>query len=183
MIEPQDLILIAIVNRQRDLEMARLLGWYRIPLRCAPKLVHVDVIAFYQTAEFNDEKWSVRYAARIQGVELTRRIELLNDEPDHPRAGEEYYKMQLGPLFTLPRPILADHWKRITFLYTTGEKLLSAETISDLDVPTHERQILWGALRDCHLQAVSTEYPSVSGWEEAIDLFLSCADYKKSEKE
>ncbi|HEY5117961.1 MAG TPA: hypothetical protein VII90_00745, partial [Anaerolineales bacterium] len=61
MIHPTDLVLIAVLNNLRDFEVLRLLGWYRIPLRCAPKIVSVDVVAFYQTAEFRGEKWSIRY--------------------------------------------------------------------------------------------------------------------------
>jgi hypothetical protein len=172
MIEPQDLFLIAVVNSQRDLEMARLLGWYRIPLRYAPKIIRVDAIAFYQTAEFGDEKWSIRYAARVRGVELVRRIDLLHDEPDHPRAGEEYYKLQLGPVFALPHPIKAGQWRRITFLYTTGEKVLSAVEVRDLTVQNNERHILWGALRDRGMECISVENEQLSGWQEAIDLFF-----------
>ena len=60
----------------------------------------------------------------------------------------EYYKVQIGQLEELPRTILADKWRRITFLYTTGEYLLDAETVNDLVVNSEERQILWKALRE-----------------------------------
>ena len=112
-----------MVNNPRDLEIARLLGWYRIPLRTAPKVVAVDYLAFYQTGAFGDEKWRIQYFAPVRGHELTTRAELLKTELDHPRAKEEYYKIQLGPLESLPKPILAETWRRITFLYTTGEYL------------------------------------------------------------
>ena len=46
------LILVAIMPARRDLEIARLLGWYRIPLRSAPKVVNVDYLAFYQASAF-----------------------------------------------------------------------------------------------------------------------------------
>jgi hypothetical protein len=48
-IHPTSLILVAVLNNPRDLEIARLLGWYRIPLRSAPKVIAVDYLAFYQT--------------------------------------------------------------------------------------------------------------------------------------
>jgi hypothetical protein len=154
-ISPASLVLVAVMNNPRDLEIARLLGWYRIPLRSAPKVVAVDYLAFYQTGAFGDEKGRIQYAAAVQGHELTTRQELLKDEPDHPRAREEYFKIQLGPLFPLPRPILADKWRRITFFYTTGEYLLEAESINELVVASDERQILWQALREraCQGQA------------------------------
>jgi len=61
-IYPDDLVLVAVVRSRRDLEIARVLGWYRVPLASAPKTMHVDWLALYQTAAFGDERWSVRYA-------------------------------------------------------------------------------------------------------------------------
>jgi hypothetical protein len=145
---PTSLILVAILNDPRDLEIARILGWYRIPLRSAPKVVAVDYLAFYQTAAFGEEKWRIQYVAPVRGHELSTRIELLQDEPDHPHAHHEYYKIQLGPLSLLPAPILAEKWRRITFLYTTGEYLLRARTLNDLVVADEQRPLLWQALRE-----------------------------------
>lgn len=54
----------------------------------------------------------------------------------------------MGPLISLPDPIRARKWKRITFLYTTGKYLLTAETINDLVVHSDERKTLWQSLRD-----------------------------------
>lgn len=149
------LILVGVIKDPRDLEIARLLGWYRIPLRSAPKVVAVDYLAFYQTAAFGDEKWSIRWVAPVRGHELATRRELLRDEPDHPQANQEYYKIQLGPLVRLPQPILAPTWRRITFFYTTGEYLLRAQTVNDLIVQSEERSLLWSALRERLLQETS----------------------------
>jgi hypothetical protein len=142
------LILVAVMNNPRDLEIARLLGWYRIPLRSAPKVVAVDFLAFYQTAHFGEERWRIQYIAPVKGHELTTRIELIQDEPDHPHAHQEYYKVQIGPLQRLPQPVLAEGWRRITFFYTTGERLITAQTLRDLIVQSDERQLLWQALRE-----------------------------------
>lgn len=145
---PTSLILVAVMKEQRDLEIARLLGWYRIPLRFAPKVVAVDYLAFYQTGAFGKTKWQIQYLAPVRGHELLTRGELLKDEPEHPRAKEEYYKIQIGSLIKLPKPILANKWRRVTFLYTTGEYLLKADTVNDLVVHTEERRVLWQALRE-----------------------------------
>jgi hypothetical protein len=145
---PSSLVLVAVVNHPRDLEIARLLGWYHIPLRSAPKVVAVDYIAFYQMGAFGEEKWRIQYVAPVRGHELTMRAELLKDESDHPSARLEYYKIQLGPVIPLPQPIFATTWRRITFFYTTGEFLLSSETVNDLIVSGDERQLLWQALRE-----------------------------------
>lgn len=151
---PTALILVALVPKPRDLEIARLLGWYRIPLRTAPKVVNVDYLAFYQASAFGEaHRWRIEAIAEVRGHELTTRKELLRDEPDHPRANEEYYKVQLGPLEMLPQPITAGRWRRITFLYTTGELLCRARTLKDLVVRKEERDVLWRSLRERALNA------------------------------
>lgn len=144
----ESLILVAVINDPRDMEIARVLGWYRIPLRSAPKIIYVDYLAFYQTSAFDDAKWRIEYVAEVRGNELKTRRELLRDEPDHPNASLEYYKVQLGPLIRLPAPVFAEKWRRITFFYTTGEYLSKAKTINDLIVQSEERRLLWQALRE-----------------------------------
>jgi hypothetical protein len=148
-IEPKDLVLVAVMPSLRDLEIARVLGWYRIPLETAPKTVRVDWLAFYQTAAFSKEKWSVRYAAPVLGHELVRRVDLLQAEGDHPRADAPYYKLALGALVRLPNVIRAAGWHRLTFLYTTGDRLLAAKALTDLTVPpSRERERLWRIIRE-----------------------------------
>lgn len=147
-LKPTDLILVCLLPSPRDLEIARLLGWYRIPLRTAPKVVAVDYLAFYQPSAFAERGGQIEYITEVRGHELTTRGELLKDEADHPRAKEEYYKIQIGGLEKLKETIVADKWKRITFLYTTGEYLLKAKTLNDLVVDGDERQLLWHSLRE-----------------------------------
>jgi len=148
-IRSEHLVLVAVMNKPRDLQIARLLGWYRIPLQTAPKTVRVDWLAFYQTKAFGDERWSVRYFARVRGHELVTRAELLRDETENLRANEPYYKIQLGPLQELPRPIHSRRWRRFTFLYTTGERLLNAQDLKELRLPSsRERDLLWRVLRE-----------------------------------
>jgi hypothetical protein len=143
------LMLVGVMPSKRDFEIAHLLGWYRIPLRMAPKIVDVDYLAFYQTSAFGPErKWRIEFFAEVKGHELTTRRELLRSEPDHPRANEEYYKIEIGPVQTRPEPIFAEKWKRITFLYTTGVLFNAAHTVNDLVVRSEERMSLWQSLRE-----------------------------------
>lgn len=142
------LVLVAVITSPDDLEIARVLGWYRIPIRSAPRVVAVDYIAFYQTAAFKEAKWQIKYVAAVKGHELTTRAELLQSQVDHPRADQEYFKIQLGPLTALPKPIPAGKWRRITFFYTTGEYLSKANTVNDLVVASNERKTLWQALHE-----------------------------------
>ena len=105
---PSSLVLVCLIPTPRDLEIARLLGWYRIPLRTAPKVVAVDYLAFYQPSAFGDHSRQIEFIAQVKGHELTTRGELLKDEANHPRAKEEYYKLQLGGLEKLKEPIKTD---------------------------------------------------------------------------
>ena len=171
MINPSDLILVSLLPSQRDLEIARVLGWYRIPYKTAPKTVSVDALAFYQTARFGDEKWSINYIAPVTGHELTTRAELLRTEKDHPRANEQYFKIQIGSLERLAKPIPSRSWRRITFFYTTGERLLKANEINDLIVDSEEREILWTALKERGLNA-ERKYEVKRGVE--VDFALLC---------
>ena len=148
MLNNSSLILVCFLPSPRDLEIARVLGWYRIPLRNAPKVISVDYLAFYQPASFGRQGEQIQYVAEVRGHELTTRSELLREESDHPHAREEYFKIQVGTLEALANPIKADKWKRFSFFYTTGEYLLQAATLKELVVNSDERQLLWRSLRE-----------------------------------
>jgi hypothetical protein len=151
------LILVAVMPNPRDFEIARMLGWYRIPLRMAPKIIDVDYLAFYQTGSFGEKhRWSIEYYAPVVGHELTTRATLLRDEVNHPRANEEYYKIQIGGLERLSPAIPAGKWKRITFLYTLGYMMNEAHLVNDLVVKAEDREVLWKCLRERKLGYQST---------------------------
>lgn len=179
-VSPTSLILVCFVPSPRDLEIARLLGWYRVPLRTAPKVVAVDYLAFYQPASFGERGGKIEFIAEVRGHELTTRGGLLKDEADHPRAKEEYYKIQIGGLEKLKEPVVADKWKRITFLYTTGEYLLNAKTIHDLVVDGDERQVLWMSLRERaeNEQLYKTDLPEAELPPEVLLALLGIKEVK-----
>lgn len=140
-------VLVAVMNNPRDLAIARARGWYRIPLRRAPEKVGADYLAFYHTAAFEQEKWSIRYYAPIYGYRIAARHSLLPDEPDHPRAGEKYYRIDIGPLQELSEPIHSVKLRRITFISTTLSCLLAAKEIRDLWQSSLTAEQLWQAFR------------------------------------
>ncbi|MBI3166561.1 MAG: hypothetical protein HYZ24_17885 [Chloroflexi bacterium] len=178
MLKPTDLILVALLPTPRDLEIARLLGWYRIPLRTAPKVVAVDYLAFYQPSAFGERGGQIEFIAEVRGHELTTRGELLKDETNHPRAKEEYYKIQLGGLEKLRAPIKTDKWKRVTFLYSTGEYLINAKLMNDLVVQNEERQLLWKNLRERaeNEQLYKTDLPEADIPPEILMALLGIKD-------
>ncbi len=165
MLPAETLVLVAILPDPRDLEITHVLGWYRIPYCRLPKTIDVEYLVFYRTARLGAEKRAIHYVAPVLGHELTTRAELLWDDPDHPRAGEQYFKPQLGALQPLPRPIPLRTWQRITFLNTTGECLNSAEEINQLIVGSAERELLWTGLRE-RGSPTEKDYRSASGRAE-----------------
>lgn len=132
MIELDARVLVCLINTPRDLEIARWDHWYRIPVKHAPADYLADYLAFYLTSAFGDEKWAVHEYAEVRGHELVRRVDLFPDQPDHPRANDLYYKMQLGPLNRLSRPVPSPKWRRLTFIQTTGDRFLSALDLNEL---------------------------------------------------
>jgi hypothetical protein len=181
---PTSLILVCLVPTPRDLEIARLLGWYRIPLRTAPKVVTVDYLAFYQPSTFGEHGGQIEFIAPVTGHELTTRAELLKDEADHPRANEEYFKIQLGGLEKLREPIRTDKWKRLTFLYSTGEYLLNAKILNDLVVQNEERGVLWRSLRERaeNEQLYKTDLPDVDVPPEVLMALLGIKGRRVSDR-
>jgi len=182
-LQPSSLILVCLLPTPRDLEIARLLGWYRIPLRTAPKVVAVDYLAFYQPSTFAERGGQIEFVAEVRGHELTTRGELLKDDADHPRAREEYYKLQIGALEKLKEPIKSEKWERLTFLYITGEYLLKARSLNDLVVDGDERQLLWRSLRERaeNSQLYKTDLPEADIPPEVLVALLGIRGYEVSD--
>lgn len=131
---PEDRVLVAYLPQPADFEIVQTAGWYRIPQKHAPKGLHAEYFAFYFGRRFGPEKWAIHYYAPQLGNELTTRLALFPQQPDHPRAHEMYYKVQLGPLQKLSQPIISLRWRRVTFLHTTWDRFRDATEINDLFV-------------------------------------------------
>ncbi len=150
---PESSVLIAVMTNPQDFARARDEHWYRIPVRSAPKFFPPDYIAFYFTKAFGDEAFSIRWYAQVRGHEMVTRRDLLPDEPDHPRADQRYYKLQLGKLVELPHPIPSRSLRRITFVLSNGKRLGEAWEINDLFLGPREHDLLWRALKEARVQA------------------------------
>lgn len=137
---PEDRVLVAILNNRRDWELVQREHWYRLPARHAPPgAPDCDWLAFYFTRAFGDDRWAIHYYAAILGYELATRRELLPGEAGHPRAGQWYFKLQLGPLQHKLPPIRSRRWRRITFIVTSGERFMQARDVADLCEAHSER--------------------------------------------
>ncbi|VAW36787.1 hypothetical protein MNBD_CHLOROFLEXI01-3760 [hydrothermal vent metagenome] len=131
---PEDRVLVAYMPKPADFSVVQTEGWYRIPQKHAPKGLHAEYFSFYFGSKFTAEKWAIHYYAPRLGHELMTRHALFPNQPNHPRAQEMYYKVQLGPLQKLKRPIISLRWRRVTFLHTTWDRFQDATEINDLFV-------------------------------------------------
>jgi very-short-patch-repair endonuclease len=175
--EDEPRVLVAVMNDPRALEIARTEGWYRIPIKRAPPRVGADYLAFYQTGAFGPaERWAVNYYAPIRHFRIVRRRDLLPEEADHPRANDEYYKIEVGPLEPLPHRIPSRRLRRITFIPTTLRRLLSAEEINDLWIGSRTQEQLWEILKAHDLPAERQVNASEEEGPYQVDFALYCRD-------
>lgn len=144
-------VLVAVLNNAEDLRRLAAEGWYRIPQRSAPPRVGADYLAFYQTGAFGDqeEAQTITYYAPTRRYRLVTRRDLIPAEPDHPRAGDYYFRIEVGPLQRLEVPVPARSFRRVTFIYTNLARLLQAQDVRDLFIPPEQEPFhrLWDALR------------------------------------
>lgn len=129
---PEDRVLVAVINRARDLDCARHEHWYRVPYLQAPNGIYAEYIAFFLSRAFKEQNGGIHYYARRTGVELVRRRDLLPAEADHPRADCWYHKLQLGELRPKVPPILNPTKRRVAFIFTTWDRFCAARTLADL---------------------------------------------------
>lgn len=167
-------VLVVILNNTRDFERARDEHWYRIPVKTAPKRWESEYLAFYQTKIFGDKKWAVHYFAPVRDYQILRRIELLPEDKDHPRAQQRYFKVQLEPLQLLGFPIVSKRWRRIVFIPTTWTKFNTALEVNDLfdDSPLEDK--LWLELKKEKIEAERQFYVGNQRTHFYLDFAIFC---------
>ncbi len=152
---PEDRVLVGVINTRRDLNFAQNERWYRIPQARMPNGVHVEYIAFFLSgAVFKEKSGGIHYFAQKRGVELAYRRQLVTQQPDHPRANDVYYKLQLGELREKSPPVLNPTHRTIAFVYSTWDRFVHARTIADLYSPAdYYVDRIYHALRNRHVSA------------------------------
>jgi hypothetical protein len=146
-------VLVVLVNNRTDWAHVVERGWYRIPLKHMPNPVAASYLAFYQSRVFGADAFRVRFYAPVLRYRLATRRELLPDQPDHPRADEQYYRVEVGPLVELAYPVPSRRLRRITFIPTTLRRLEEADEINDLWLGDDVEEMLWSLFRDAGLKA------------------------------
>lgn len=147
-------VLVAVLNNADDLRRAASEGWYRIPQRRAPRRIGADYLAFYQTNAFKGEAeaQTVSYYAATRRYRLATRAELLPEQAGHARADDYYFRIDIGPLQRLAMPVPTSTYRRVTFIHTTLDRLLTAHDVLDLYYKEDPFEKLWHALREHRLR-------------------------------
>lgn len=130
---PEDRVLVGVIKRKKDLTIAREDLWYRVPQGQLSRGVNAEYVALFLSGSvFKAQSGGIHYFARISGLELVYRRDILPNEASHPRAGDVYYKIALSELQAKQPPILNPTHRVIAFIHTTWDRFVQASTISDL---------------------------------------------------
>ncbi len=129
---PEDSVLVGVINRRRDLVYAKDQHWYRIPQARMPRGITAEYLGFFLSRSFGERNGSIYYYAKIKGLELAYRRDLLPDEPNNANADEKYYRIALGDVEYKDPPIVNTTKRTISFIYTTWDRFVHARTIADL---------------------------------------------------
>jgi len=175
MFHAADRVLVGVMTKPHDFHLAQDEGWYRVPIRHAPTCTtDAAVLAFYFTAAFGEDKWAIHWYSEVRGHELVRRRDLFPDQPEHPRADAQYYKLQIGPLIQREPPIPSLRWRRLSFIATTWDRFSAAEEVNDLYISGADG--LYVTLRESGFFPEREYLIREDGVEYMADLAIPCQD-------
>lgn len=130
---PEDPVIIGVMNRRKDFEIAQQALWYRVPVEKAPKAGYMRYVGFFFSRDFGNMNGTIHYFAEITGHERATRAQLLPEETGGKKDDtREYFKLQFRELRAKVPPIINQHKRRLAFIFTTWDRFIHAQTISDL---------------------------------------------------
>lgn len=133
MTHPEERVLVGAVTRKSDLNIAKNELWYRIPQEEMPRGINAEYIAFYTRKSVVDPlPAGIHYYARITGLELFYRRDLVPHQPDHKHADRVYYRLAFKELLRKDPPVLNPANRRFAFIRTTWDRFIHAAQIKDL---------------------------------------------------
>jgi very-short-patch-repair endonuclease len=165
-------VLVGVLKDRRDLKILLTENWYRIPVAQAPRR-RLDYLAFYQPASFGRWGKSIRYYARVLNYQISKREDLLPAELNHPRVRDYYFRIRVGKIKKLPQPIRNIMPRRISFGFTTLNRLLKSKNILQLYNVAPTEQIVEDGLRRAGIKTVAQH--RVSGKKRyCLDFAVFC---------
>ncbi|KKQ36009.1 MAG: hypothetical protein US50_C0001G0011 [Candidatus Nomurabacteria bacterium GW2011_GWB1_37_5] len=124
-------VLVGVLKNKNDLKTLLEHHWYRIPISHSP-IKHFDYLAFYQPISFGKNGKRINYYAKVLRTEITKRSKALPKERLHPRAGNFYLICYVGKIIRLKKPIKNTAPRRVTFGFTTLNKLRNSKNLLEL---------------------------------------------------
>lgn len=130
---PDDRVLVGVIKRKRDLKTLLESRWYRIPQAQLKRGIHAEYLAFFLSGKvFKEQSGGIHYYARIKGLELQYRRDLLPNEANHPRADDVYYQIVFDDVIEKIPAVLNPTKRTIAFIHTTWDRFVNATEITDL---------------------------------------------------
>lgn len=167
------IVLVGVLKNKRDLNILLTENWYRIPAAHAPTR-QFSYLAFYQPAFFGRQGKRIQYYARVLNYQVIRRNDLLPDESNHPRARDYYLRVRVGKVKKLPRPIRNIIPRRVSFGFTTLNRLLKSRNILQLYNVVPTEQIIEDGLRRAGIKAADQHYVLSGKKRYCLDFAVFC---------
>jgi len=175
-------VLVAIINNHHDFASVREKHWYRIPVSSKEKWLKErwppKWLAPYQTKAFGQEAHTISYYAKVLKIRQVSRWELFPDQPRNEKSNRRYYQLLLEPLGRLSKPIFSRRRRRIVFIPTTWEKLITATEINDLYDESSLEDRLWAAFKQLKIQSERQELVTIKDRNYFLDFAIYCASGK-----
>ncbi len=167
------IVLVGVIRDRRDLDILLSENWYRIPAAYVPRR-QFNYLAFYQPALFGRQGKRIRYYARVLNYQITKRSDLLPDESNNPKAHDYYFRVRVGKIKKLPRPIRNIIPRRVSFGFTTLNHLLKSKSILQLYNVAPTEQILEHGLRQAGIKAIAQHYVIFDKKRYCLDFAVFC---------
>lgn len=167
------IVLVCVLKQRRDLRILLQEHWYRIPAAYLPKRTF-SYLAFYQPVSFGRLGRRIQYYARVADKKMTKRIDLLPKEKNHPRAPDVYARIELAWIKKLARPIKNIVPRRVSFGFTSLKSLLHAGDILELYGVAPTEQIVERGLQSMGIKTEKEFNVSKEGKRYRLDLAVFC---------
>ena len=166
-------VLVGVIKDKRDFGILLSENWYRIPVAYAPKR-RFNYLAFYQPALFGRQGKQIQYYARVLSFQTAKRSDLLPDESEHPKARDYYFRVRVGKIKKLARPVKNIIPRRVSFGFTTLNHLLKSKNILHLYNVAQTEQILENGLGQAGIKAIAQHYVSGGKKRYCLDFAVFC---------
>lgn len=166
--------LIAILKEKSDLSILQEQGWYRIPVKNAPKEWPPKWIGFYQPKNFGEDAYRIRYFGQIERISLAKRQDIFPNEIISDISNREYFILKLKNLEELGDPIPSFRPRRLVFIPTSWQKFCQAKQINDLFNTSPLEDLIWEELTKLPIDAERQWCVGINRLNYFLDFAIFC---------